>query len=260
MNSVGQRIERFWTGYAAILKQFRIPPRVIPWYRRHIQGFINDHPGIRLKSHSPGSLERWLENLGRNTAVQDWQYRQKVDALRMLYAHFFHQDWALEFDWDGWTGNARPLGKDHPTVARTCEMIDKAADNPNNLLGKASPDIYRRFLTVMRFSGYSANTERSYLGWINRFLIFHHRKNPFGCSEPEVASFLEHLAINHKVSGATQAQALNALVFFFTRILEKPLGEIGPFKRPKNPGVCRLSSADPRLKRCSSSYPRRIAS
>jgi len=47
--------------------------------------------------------------------------------------------------------------------------------------------------------------------------------------------FLRYLALKHKVSGATQAQALNALVFFFARVLEKPLGDIGPFARPNRP-------------------------
>ena len=53
--------------------------------------------------------------------------------------------------------------------------------------------------------------------------------------ESDVASFLEHLTLKRKVSGATQAQALNALVFFFARVLEQPLGDVGPFKRPKKP-------------------------
>ncbi|MCU7932472.1 MAG: hypothetical protein KZQ90_16855 [Candidatus Thiodiazotropha sp. (ex Codakia rugifera)] len=39
--------------------------------------------------------------------------------------------------------------------------------------------------------------------------------------------------MNRKVSGATQRLALNALVFFFSRILERPLRQIGPYKRPK---------------------------
>jgi integron integrase len=59
--------------------------------------------------------------------------------------------------------------------------------------------------------------------------------HPCDCGEIELASFLEHLAINRKVSGATQGLALNALVFFFSRVLERPLGQIGPFKRPKKP-------------------------
>lgn len=41
--------------------------------------------------------------------------------------------------------------------------------------------------------------------------------------------------MNRKVSGSTQRQALNALVFFFARVLEKPLGQIGPYQRPKKP-------------------------
>ncbi|OQX30193.1 MAG: integrase [Candidatus Sedimenticola endophacoides] len=47
--------------------------------------------------------------------------------------------------------------------------------------------------------------------------------------------FLEYLAVQRKVSGATQGLALNALVFFYSKILENPLGDIGPFKRPKHP-------------------------
>ncbi len=46
---------------------------------------------------------------------------------------------------------------------------------------------------------------------------------------------VQAVAINRKVSGSTQGQALNALVFFFARVLEKPLGQIGPYKRPKKP-------------------------
>ncbi|MEL0584376.1 MAG: integron integrase [Candidatus Thiodiazotropha sp. (ex. Lucinoma kazani)] len=87
----------------------------------------------------------------------------------------------------------------------------------------------------MSISDYSPNTEKSYLAWINRFLVFHSEKHPCDCGEIELASFLEHLAINRKVSGATQGLALNALVFFFSRILERPLGQIGPYKRPKKP-------------------------
>jgi integrase len=43
------------------------------------------------------------------------------------------------------------------------------------------------------------------------------------------------LALKRKVSAATQALSLNTLVFFFARVLEKPLGEIGPYTRPNRP-------------------------
>ncbi|MCU7853368.1 MAG: integron integrase [Candidatus Thiodiazotropha sp. (ex Monitilora ramsayi)] len=114
-------------------------------------------------------------------------------------------------------------------------MIDKAVDDPKNHLARAHPEIYRRYLVAIRIPDYATNTEKSYLGWINRFLRFHHDKHPCDTAESDVASFLEHLTLQRKVSGATQAQALNALVFFYARVLERPLGEIGPFKRPNKP-------------------------
>ncbi|MES9905153.1 MAG: phage integrase N-terminal SAM-like domain-containing protein [Sedimenticola sp.] len=68
---------------------------------------------------------------------------------------------------------------------------------------------------------------------MNRFLFFHPDSLPEHGFEQDAASFLDHLPGERKVSGATQAQVLNAVVFFFVRVLELPLGEIGSFKRPK---------------------------
>ncbi len=228
-------IDRFWARYTEVLKLFRIPERSLPWYQKHIQAFIDDHHGVRLQEHTPESLQRFLEKLGRNDQISDWLFRQKVDALRLLFCHLLRLSWAKSFDWDLWSAGAQSLGRDHPTVARSYEMIDKSVDEAGNYLGKRFPDIYRKFLVAIRMPDYSINTEKSYLSWIVRFLRFHPERLPYNCSEAEVASFLEHLALKRKVAGATQAQALNALVFFFAKVLEQPLGEIGPFKRPKQP-------------------------
>ena len=40
----------------------------------------------------------------------------------------------------------------------------------------------------------------------------------------EVELYLTHLAVGEKVSANTQKQALNALVFLYHRVLQKPLG------------------------------------
>ncbi len=228
-------VNRFWARYTEVLKLFRVPERSLPWYQKHIQAFIDDHPGVRLQEQTAESLQRFLEKLGRNDHISDWLFRQKVDALRLLFCHLLRLPWVQSFDWDLWSAGAQSLGRDHPTVARSYEMIDKCVGNSNNFLANKYPDIYRKFLVAIRLPDYSNNTERSYLGWIVRFLRFHPERLPYDCSEPEVASFLEYLAIKRKVAGATQTLALNALVFFFARVLEQPLGEIGPYKRPKQP-------------------------
>ncbi|ODB93201.1 hypothetical protein A3194_00410 [Candidatus Thiodiazotropha endoloripes] len=218
-----------------MLKRFRIPAKSIPWYRRHVEAFMADHPNTRLRSHSAKSIIDWLERIGREPQINAWQYRQKVDALRILYGHCLRQPWCSEFDWDRWLNGARALESDHVTVARTVEMIEKSVEDPKNHLARTFPDLYRRFLVAMRLPDYSINTEKSYLNWINRFLRFHNNRHPCDCTESDVASFLEHLALQRKVANATQSLALNAIVFLYARVLERPLGNIGPFSYSKKP-------------------------
>ncbi len=229
------RIGRFWTRYIEVIRAFGVPQKAQPWYRKHVERFIDAHPDVRLADHSAESVSRWLDAQAREPGLTDWQFRQRADSLRLLFAHFLHADWATGFDWDHWVLGATALGADHPTLARTWEMIDKAVEDPDNPLGLRHPDLYRKFLAVVRTTGYSVNTEKTYLTWINRYLLFHQHKDPFTHPEREVASFLEHLALKRKVAAATQALALNALVFFHAKVLQRPLEDIGPYRRSRRP-------------------------
>ena len=48
-------------------------------------------------------------------------------------------------------------------------------------------------------------------------------------------AFLRHLAIDRQVTASTQNQALNALVFLYQHILQRPLGDLDGFVRAKRP-------------------------
>ncbi len=229
------RIDQFWTRYLALLKTFRVPEKARPWYRTHVQSFIDADRRCRLLERSADALVQWLEAEGRSEKLEDWQFRQKVDALRLLYCHLLKPAWAGDFDWRHWIEGSRSLSRQHPTVARSYERVENELDNPRNLLANRYRETYRGFLTAIRMSDLAFNTERCYLDWINRFLGFHAKTSLQNCSEAEVASFLEDMAVKRKVAGATQAQALNALVFFFAKVLERPLGEIGAYARSKRP-------------------------
>ena len=229
------RIKQFWDAYFKTIRLFRIPESAHLWYQKHVATFIQFFPDIRLLNRKPEHIEQWLTVSGRNSELTDWQFRQRVDALRLLYCHQLKAPWSNDFDWSYWSSGAMRLEADHATIARTYEMIDKAVDSPKNYLGKAFPDIYRRFLIAIRIPDYAINTEKSYLGWINRFLYFHNDLHPDQLSESEVASFLEHLVIKRQVAGGTQSLALNAIVFFFSQVLERPLGQIGSYKKSTRP-------------------------
>jgi len=76
---------------------------------------------------------------------------------------------------------------------------------------------------VIRTNHFSDSTEKTYINWIYRFIIFHDKKHPEEMAGKEIADFLTYLAVDRKVSSSTQNQALNALVFLYKKALKIPL-------------------------------------
>lgn len=85
---------------------------------------------------------------------------------------------------------------------------------------------------VCRFKHLSYQTEKAYIGWYWRFARFAATRMDAD-RETKVRGFLTHLARDKSVSPSTQAQALNAIVFFYKHVVGEPLGDIGDFARPK---------------------------
>jgi len=65
--------------------------------------------------------------------------------------------------------------------------------------------------------------------------LFHKKRRPEKMGEVEGAAFLSHLATQRNVAASTQNQALNATVFLYKVVLERPLETIGGVVRAKNP-------------------------
>jgi len=72
---------------------------------------------------------------------------------------------------------------------------------------------------VIRTNHFSYSTEKTYINWIYRFIIFHNKRHPEEMGVKEIAEFLTYLAVDRKVSASTQNQALNALVFLYKKVL-----------------------------------------
>lgn len=85
----------------------------------------------------------------------------------------------------------------------------------------------------MKHYGYS--TEKSYIGWIRRYIIFHGKRHPLELGATSISKFLSHLAVERNVSASTQNQALNAIVFLYKQVLEKDPGEFDGIIRAKRP-------------------------
>ena len=97
------------------------------------------------------------------------------------------------------------------------------------------PRLREQFRAVIRVNHYSIRTEKSYWYWIRYFIRFNGLRHPLELGPSEVNAFLSWLATDRQVAAATQNLALNAIVFLYARVLERPLGEIGDTVRVKRP-------------------------
>jgi integron integrase len=85
----------------------------------------------------------------------------------------------------------------------------------------------------LRIRHYSPKTERAYVAWVQRFVLFHGRKHPRRLSESAVEQFLNALVIERRASSSTHQQALCALIFLYTKVLRISAPWISELVRPK---------------------------
>ena len=93
-------------------------------------------------------------------------------------------------------------------VRATPTLVREAGQN-----SARSPRLLDRVREANRLRNGSRSTEKSYIGWIRRFILFHGKRHPAEMGAPEVAQFLSSLAVEGRVAASTQNQALSALLF-----------------------------------------------
>lgn len=105
------------------------------------------------------------------------------------------------------------------------------ADNP---AASRPPKLLDRVQAAIRLRHYSRRTEEAYVGWIKRYIFFHHVRHPDQMGKPEIEQFLSHLAVQGRVSASTQNQAFSALLFLYRHVLQIDLEGINALraKRP----------------------------
>ncbi len=83
---------------------------------------------------------------------------------------------------------------------------------------------------------YSIHTERAYCDWIARFVRFHQqvRETLFVESEKKVE---DDLPAQANVAASKQNQAVNALVFFYKQVLNRPLANGSAGRSRKEPRI-----------------------
>lgn len=110
------------------------------------------------------------------------------------------------------------------------ETTDPRAEaGPPRLLDQVRAAIRRRH--------FSRRTERSYVGWIRRFIVFSGKRHPSDMGAWEITAFLSWLAVERTVSASTQNQALAAILFLYREVLDVDIGWLEGITRAKRPST-----------------------
>ena len=139
---------------------------------------------------------------------------------------------------------------DPPKDGRCATIIPPLRPSPGQSAGLTAkpPRLLDQVRESLRARHYSPRTEKAYVAWIRRFIIFHGKRHPETLAEPEIGAFLSSLA-EADVSSSTQNQALAALLFLYQQVLQRELAWLGNLvhaKRPKHVPVV-LSREEVRL-------------
>jgi integron integrase len=95
------------------------------------------------------------------------------------------------------------------------------------------PRLLDRVRESLRTHHYSRRTEKAYVAWIRRYILFHDKRHPAEMGAPEVTGFLTWLAVDRSVAASTQNQALSALLFLYREVLGQDLPWLEDLVRAK---------------------------
>ena len=233
------------TDFLARLEAEGVKPAARPHLFRWAKAWAQD-----TDRTDPAATTAFFEALGRQTSIADWQkhrgpevfwtqrsearrarrraappsqYRQAVDAVRILARDVLHLPWAADFDWQGLSDQARALGPGHRTLLREAKPVpapvgqSNAADlTPPPGEAEEIQRIDNALRRSIRLANLAVATEETYTLWSKRFTRFCFRRlgqSPATLGPPAITPYLDYLALERHVSPSTQKQALNALAY-----------------------------------------------
>ena len=176
-----------------------VPDSKIPYYLNWVSQLYNYLHQDMDRAVASEDVEAFLQHL--SISREDWQVRQAREAIR-LYRYMQKR-------------------KSQPT---------RDAASGLDAGWRAAVD---QMTKALRLKKRALTTERSYLGWVRDFYRQNRDYKPQDLTGQQIIDYLSYLAVERKVSAATQNQAFNALLFFFRNSLNKEPGDIREAVRAK---------------------------
>lgn len=217
------------------LKQHGVEKVHQDFYRGWVLGWIKF---IKPRKFDEGDLEdvrSYLSHLGAS-GRKGWQVHQAEEALRILFQEVEPRPWAREWPeglvkfepQDLTAEGAGDIGRGPLEVAERFAGRSDAGECPPKYAG-----FLDQVQEALRLERYSYRTEKTYLDWVRRFVVFTQPGSRRELAWPHAKDYLDYLTLARRVSASTLNQALSALQFLFASVLKKKAGGPGGVKRPE---------------------------
>lgn len=180
---------------------------------------------------STAEVIRFLREL-RDNGVRAWQ---RVQALRAIE---LYRDLVLETDEPSLVDIRLKLLE---IAAKERHLGPGQAGGPGvnderKLIGHIDPRepaLIREMRAELRLMHYALETERAYVGWIERFIRHCGSADLKQFGEGEIKTFLTDLAVKGDVAPSTQNQALSALLFLYQKVIGRELSFLDAVRSTK---------------------------
>jgi len=200
------------------------------WLGYHMERFVNHTRKYGELLELPVAVEVYI-TFFRQGNPADWQVDQLKQALVLFGRGTERWRWVRETE-NELPGN--PMAGPGGWVLRYRVKASGVNASLVSAQGEVSPngpppeleawiDGLRR---AIRVNHYSIRTEQTYSEHVRRFLLYTGPVAAEELGEKQVQRYLEYLALTRRVAASTQNQAFSALLFFFKRVLVRPLGEL----------------------------------
>ncbi len=230
--------EERWVRFRMALNLRGVEPRFQDYYRAWVLSFLK---GIKPRPFSEANSEDvrgFLEGMA-GRGKKEWQLRQAEEAVRVFFQEVEPQKWAREWPgdlmanikWgvDNFSREAADAGR-APTEGR--KTSDFAGREDTGDLPMRYAGFVEEVAEALRVERYSYRTEKSYLDWVRRFLIFSQPKSRDDIHWWQAKEYLDYLTLRRRVASSTFNQALSALQFLFRGVLRFPAGTKKDVQRP----------------------------
>ena len=207
-----------------------VPDREAYWLGFHMERFVKHARELGELLDLPVCAEAYRA-FCRSGGMPDWQFAQLEQALTVFARGTERWQWVrpkadaapgqVSLSPGGWQLRYRIKASGlHAAVVSAAGMVSAGGPPPEMEAWIAA---LRR---AIRLNHYSVRTEQTYLEHVRRFLLFTGPVVAEELGEEHVKRYLEHLALQLRLSASSQNQSFSALLYFFTRVLGRRLGSL----------------------------------